>query len=132
MIEITIAANGEPTAGMQLVSPAVYLDHWALRAVSEDATLGGRLTKVLEAQGGTLVLSWANIAEFPGLDEQAARKAEHFIGGQLPRLFFLPLEVLIPFSPELRGLPNEPNRSRTYVSRGVFELPPKLYAPDSG
>ncbi len=82
---------------MQLVSPAVYLDHWALRTVSEDATLGGRLTEVLEAQGGTLVLSWANIAEFPSLDEQAARKAEHFIEGQLPRLFFLehnPFQVI--------------------------------------
>ncbi len=95
MIEITIAANGEPTAGMQLVSPAVYLDHWALRTVSTNATLGGRLTEVLEAQGGTLALSWANIAEFPGLDEQAAREAEYFIDGQLPRLFFLELNPFV-------------------------------------
>lgn len=97
MIEITIGANGELTAGQQLVSPAVYLDHWALRAVSEDAALSAQFTKVLEARGGTLLLSWTNIAEFPDLDGHAPWKAENFIEAQLPRLFFLqvnPFEVI--------------------------------------
>ncbi len=88
MIEITIGANGELIAGQQLESPAVYLDHWALRGVSEDATLGARLTKILEVRGGTLVVSWANIAEFSSLGERVARQAEHFLDAQLPRLFF--------------------------------------------
>jgi len=91
VIEIRIGASGELTLGQQLVSPAIYLDHWALRTVSEDAALSERLTNVLEARAGTFLLSWANIAEFPGLDEQAAGKAEQFIEAQLPRLFFLEL-----------------------------------------
>ena len=88
MVHITIGENGELVAGQQLTSPSVYLDHWALRAVSEDATLGERLTKALAARGGTLVVSWANIAEFASLDKQAARNAEEFLDGQLPHLFF--------------------------------------------
>jgi hypothetical protein len=53
VIEITIDTTGDLTARQQLVSPAVYLDHWALRAVSLDEILGARLTKVLETLGCT-------------------------------------------------------------------------------
>ncbi len=97
MIEVTIGANAKLTAAQQVVSPAVYLDHWALRAVSVDIDLSQRLTKVLEARAGTLLVSWANIAEYPGLDEQAAWNAEQFFEAQLPRLFFVevdPFEVI--------------------------------------
>lgn len=89
MIELTIGVNGQLAAGQQLTSPAVYLDHWALREASKDAILGARLTKALEARGGTLLLSWANIAEFLGLDAPVGRTAEEFLEAQLPRLFFL-------------------------------------------
>ncbi len=132
MIEITIAANGELTAGQQLVFPAVYLDHWALRAVSEVATLGGRLTEVLGKQGGTLVLSWANIAEFPGLDEQAARKAEHFIEAQLPRLFFQehnPFEVIKRENALFAGGPPIPPHADMDLLRLVVGLRPSGVQP---
>lgn len=132
VIEITIGANGELTAGQQLVSPAVYLDHWALRAVSEDGALGGRLTKVLEARGGTLLLSWANIAEFPGLDEQATRKAEHFIEAQLPRLFFLelnPFEVIQRENALIAGGPPMPPHADLDLLRLVVGLRPSGVQP---
>jgi len=57
MIELTIGAKGKLTAAQQIVSPAVYLDHWALRAVSADIALSERFTKVLEARAGALLLS---------------------------------------------------------------------------
>jgi hypothetical protein len=88
MLEITIGKNGELVAGQRLTSPAVYLDHWALRAASENPRLSDRLTRALEARNGTLVVSWANIAEFSSLDQRAARTAEEFLDPQLPRLFF--------------------------------------------
>ena len=81
--------NGELVAGQQLTSPSVFLDHWALRIVSDNLALGERLRRVLEARKGTLVVSWANIAEFSALDQRAARQAEEFLDRQLPRLFFL-------------------------------------------
>jgi len=132
MVEITIAQNGELTAGQQLVSPAVYLDHWALRAVSEDATLGGRLTQALETRGGTLVLSWANIAEFPDLDERAARQAEEFIDRQLPHLFFLklnPFDVIRGENALIAGGPPVPPHADLELLRLVVGLRPSGVQP---
>jgi len=132
MVEITLAANGELTAIQQLVSPAVYLDHWALRAVSQDATLGGRLTRALETRGGTLVLSWANIAEFPDLDEQAARQAEEFIDRQLPRLFFLrfnPFDVIRSENTLIAGGPPVPPHADLELLRLVVCLRPSGVQP---
>jgi len=132
VIEVTIGANGELTAGQRLVSPAVYLDHWALRAVSEDAALSERLTKVLEARSGTLLLSWANIAEFPDLDQQAAQKAEQFIEVQLPRLFFLelnPFEVIQRENALLAGGPPVPPHADLDLLRLVVGLLPSGVQP---
>lgn len=132
MIEITISANGEFAAGQQLVSPAVYLDHWALRGVSEDAALSAKFTKVLEARNGTLLLSWANIAEFPDLDEQAALKAERFIEAQLPRLFFLelnPFEVIQREDALLAGGPPVPPHADLDLLRLAVGLRPSGVQP---
>jgi hypothetical protein len=41
----------------QLLSPSVYLDHWALRAISESEALSSRLSHALKLSGGTLALS---------------------------------------------------------------------------
>lgn len=127
-----MGVNGELTGGQQLVSPAVYLDHWAVRAVSEDATLSDRFTRVLEARSGTLLLSWANIAEFPGLDERAARKAEQFIEAQLPRLFFLelnPFEVTERENALLAGGPPVPPHADLDLLRLVVGLRPSGVQP---
>lgn len=132
MIEITIDGNGNLTAGQQLASPAVYLDHWALRAVSVDEILGARLTRVLEARGGTLLLSWANIAEFPSLDEEAARRSESFIEAQLPRLFFLelnPFEVIEREKRLMAGGPPVPPHADLDLLRLVVGLRPSGVQP---
>jgi hypothetical protein len=132
MVEITIGANSELSAGQQLASPAVYLDHWALRAVSEDAALSAPFTKALEVRGGTLLLSWANIAEFPDLDKQAARRAEQFIEAQLPRLFFLelnPFEVIQRENALLAGGPPVPPHADLDLLRLVIGLRPSGVQP---
>ena len=132
MIHVTIGVNGELTAGQQLVSPAVYLDHWALRAMAEDAALSERFTRILQARSGTLLLSWANISEFPGLDEQAARKAEQLIEAQLPRLFFLehnPFEVIRRENALLAGAPPLPPHADMDLLRLVVGLRPQGVQP---
>jgi hypothetical protein len=88
VIRLSVLEGGRPV--QVLVAPSVYLDHWALLDASADADLGARFSKALEAVNGTLVLSWANIAEFiKARSDDDARKAEVFIEGNLPRLFFL-------------------------------------------
>jgi hypothetical protein len=96
MIQLVMEEN-RLIASEQLLSPAVYLDHWALRAVSTSGDLTVRFTHALAMAHGTLVISWANIAEFAGPDQEAARRAEIFIDGLLPNLFFLscdPFDVM--------------------------------------
>jgi hypothetical protein len=80
---LTIGDNGELVVGQQLTSPSVYLDHWALRKVSDNEAMGQRIAQALRRRGGTLALSWANIAEFQALDAATARRAEDFIEGNL-------------------------------------------------
>ena len=99
MIEIVIGPKGEGiTGGQQIRSPAVYLDHWALRKVSDDTSLSIRLAQAITGSGGTLILSWANLFEFVGLDQKNVSCAEEFIERLIPALFFLefnPFEVIL-------------------------------------
>jgi hypothetical protein len=132
MVEITIGENGELVAGQQLTSPAVYLDHWALRAASENPRLSDRLTLALEARNGTLVVSWANIAEFSSLDQQAARTAEEFLDRQLPRLFFLDFNAFDVIRREdelLAGGPPTPPHADLDLLRLVVGLRPEGVRP---
>jgi hypothetical protein len=132
MVKITIGANGDLTADQQLVFPAVYLDHWALRTVSDNLLLGRKLTQVLEARGGTLLLSWANIVEFPGLDEDSARRSELFVEAQLPRLFFLdynPFDVIERENALRAGGPPTPPHGDPDLLRLVVSLRPSGVQP---
>lgn len=65
-----------------LFGPCVYLDHCALRKISESEPLTKRFVSGLLTRGGTLALSWLNILEFckVTVDEQrlmAARLLKH-------------------------------------------------------
>src|SRR5689334_21711155 len=95
---IELLSSGPPWVRQRLVSPAVYLDHWALRRFSTNAAEGARFTGAFERKAGTLVLSWTNTAEFLAMDASttAAAAAERFIDSNWPRLYFIrsePFEV---------------------------------------
>jgi hypothetical protein len=91
---ITIPALTAPGQIVQhLVAPAVYLDHWAFRAISSDEGWARRFAAGLEKHQGTLAFSWANVAEFRGvLDEKQARQAEEFINANFPRVFCIQVD----------------------------------------
>ncbi len=72
------------------VAPAVYFDHWALRNISEDPALKSRVTGALNSRGGTLMLSWLNLAEFSKVTDSAqAQCTESLVEDILPNVFFL-------------------------------------------
>jgi hypothetical protein len=59
--------------------------------------MGIPLTRAIDTRGGTLVISWANVAEFRSLDRAGAVLAEVLIEENLPRVFFLdcdPFDVI--------------------------------------
>jgi hypothetical protein len=93
MISLTINKNGELLVVQQASLPTVYLDHWALRKISENPSLANRLTVALESRKGTLALSWLNLVEFTKVtEEEQARKAENFLEANLPHVFFLEVD----------------------------------------
>jgi len=101
-----------PWVRQRLLSPSVYLDHWALRRFSTNAAEGTRFTEALKRKAGTLVLSWANMAEFLAMDANttAAADAERFIDANWPRLYFIrsePFEVARREDMRARGELNE-------------------------
>ena len=90
MIRCEMNADGVPIVIQQDFSPTVYLDHWALRKFSQDSALAQRFTRMLEGRGGTLALSWLNLAEFSKVtDHDQGKMAEEFYAANLPRIFFL-------------------------------------------
>jgi len=105
MIQLSIKENGEPYVRMQSPSPTVYLDHWALRRFSDDEELAARLTAGLMSRGGTLAISWVNLAEFTKVTvEQQARKAENLIESNFSQVFLLEVNPFLVIERENRLL----------------------------
>lgn len=74
--------------------PAVYLDHWAIRRLSSDATLGNRFLSALKASGGSLVISHVNLAEITGpTDPKHAGEIATFLEAVLPNIYFAMFDV---------------------------------------
>lgn len=74
--------------------PAVYLDHWAIRRLSSDATLGARFIRALKASGGSLVISHVNLAEITGpADPRHADEIAVFLEAVLPNIYFAMFDI---------------------------------------
>jgi hypothetical protein len=93
MIDVSVNKQGDLTLGHVDMSPTVYLDHWALRTLSEDKAVATRLVSALGSKNGTLAISWLNIGEFAKVTStEQARKAEELIEACLPRVFCVEVE----------------------------------------
>jgi hypothetical protein len=80
-------------ARQTIVSPSVYLDHWAVRKLSFDERLRTRFSEALRQKNGTLALSLINSIEFVGLQFSAeAEAADRLVDAISPHLFFLWVE----------------------------------------
>ena len=74
----------------ELISPSVYLDHWAFREIADSKTLTKRFSEALHFRGGTLVLSWLNIVEFSKVTiENQRRNASSFLDKIGPNVFWI-------------------------------------------
>jgi hypothetical protein len=91
MIKISsvIDSAGRRVIGQKSPRPRVYLDHWAFRDISEDASLNNRFRSALLARDGTLCISLANIVEFSQVtDRRQIALAEEFIDSLWPNIYF--------------------------------------------
>ena len=68
----------------------VYLDHWAVRRLSDDEQLGERFVAALKAAKGTWLFSQVNISEFCAMQDVAtARRVETLIDKAFPNFYVI-------------------------------------------
>ncbi len=113
MIRLSLDEQGSLQVEQWATPPIVYLDHWALRKVSEDDKLAARFASGLQVRNGTLALSWLNLVEFAKVTSaEQAHKAETFLDSNLPRIFSMEVEPSAVISREnapLSGSPGAPH-----------------------
>jgi hypothetical protein len=135
MISLWVGDYGQVVVSQRSAPPVVYLDHWALRAISQDETLADRFVRGLHARQGTLALSWANLSEFVRVrHEKQARQAERMLNQTFPRLFFLEVNPWIVIDREdelLAGaLLDDPHEDSEFL-RALLDSNAKSTAPFS-
>lgn len=70
-------------------SPTVYLDHWAIRLLTDDLQRQKRFIDALNEQCGTLLLSNFSLLEFSGPeDRRHCSDTEKFLDRVMPNIFF--------------------------------------------
>lgn len=75
-------------------SPSVYLDHWAIRLLSDDLALQERFVSALRHAGGTLLLSHLTFAEFAAVEDSATcDRGEAFLSKVLPNVYFAEFNI---------------------------------------
>lgn len=132
MIKFAIKENSDLEAVQLDISPTVYLDHCALRTISQDQAFTERLTTTLKSVGGTLALSWVNLTEFAKVtDQEQARMAEQLIDANLPLIYFLEVNPFVVIDREnslLAGGPPLPPHADQEFLKTIFLLNPRSIA----
>lgn len=90
MLRFTITAAGEIAVEQRIRSPAVYLDHWALRHLSENQNAVDRFVSAMRRLDGDFLFSWLNLAEYTKLtDGRHGQAAEQLLEQLLPNVFLI-------------------------------------------
>jgi len=88
MLKLSRDIRGTLHLQMRLTRPVVYLDHWAVRLLSDKEVLGDNFASALHRAGGTLLFSQANLFEFAAMNSiGTARQVERFLEKVLPALY---------------------------------------------
>lgn len=114
MIKLDVAESGDIKLLHWVKEPSIYLDHWAIRKISEDPELSEKFTVAIKKQNGTLCLSWLSCLEFARVSSSQIQLAEDFIDSMLPNIAFLEVE---PFTVI---------RQEDEIMHGQLGLPPQL------
>ena len=101
-----VTPDGEVIVKQRLLAPSVYLDHVALRKISDNGALASPLRDALRSKKGTLAISALNRGEFVSVSvtDQAAA-AEKLVGMLWPNVFFMSVDMGIVSMREIELLP---------------------------
>jgi len=125
---IQLKMNGdEPEVIQTAEPPLVYLDHWALRAISEDPSLIERFVQSLKSKRGTLAISFRNIMEFRKVSWQSSQVMADVLAQEVfPNLFFIEVDPFVVIQKE-----DEPGAENCLASI-IGQLDLLQYAVDCG
>ena len=133
MIRYLIAEDAELRVEQVESNPTIYLDHWAFRHISTTDEHRIRFVEGLKARGGTLMLSWLNLAEFTKVtDLDQAKAAEALVEAVLPNVFFMEINPFMVIEQEnvlmVGGKPRPPHADTGFL-RAFSALKPKSLSP---
>lgn len=107
-MKVTPRAGGTFDVTQSFNPPTVYLDHWAVRDLTDNAAWQQRFIRALHACGGTLVLSHLVFAEFAHGDPRHAVESEQFLDRVFPTVFFASIDMKEVLRKEFRTLEGAP------------------------
>lgn len=129
MIELSTEEDTPLIARQTLVSPSVYLDHWAVRKLSEDIELCSRFVNAIKNRNGTLALSWLNLVEFSRVfDTSHANAAGKMVQDLYPNLFLIQIDPFIVIEQEdilVNQTGIDPPHADNNLLKGVLLLKPE-------
>lgn len=124
MIDLSTTEQHPLVMHQKLTHPSVYLDHWALRKVSDNREKSSNLIAVVKRTGGSVALSWLNLVEFCRVSDHSQQKrAGALIDELYPNIYFLqvdPYEVLANEDRLLKGAPPFPPHADSDLMRAFF------------
>jgi hypothetical protein len=125
MIRYTVNESNGLSIEQFEIAPTVYLDHWAIRLLSDDKPLQDNFISLMKAQKATLMLSWLNLVEFSQVeDTKAHKRAEEFVELLLPNIFFMEVNPFMVISRENEllngGQPLPPHADKGFVKEFSF------------
>jgi hypothetical protein len=108
-VKVTPTTDGRFTVTQSFIPPTVYLDHWAVRALTDEPVWQDRFVEALKAAGGTLMLSHLTFTEFANVaDPRHATDTEHFLDRVFPNVFLASIDLRDVLRQELRARPHAP------------------------
>lgn len=128
MIRYEINESGKLMLIQEIAGPLIYLDHWALRKLSEEPTLRAEFISSMRTARADLAISWLNIAEFSKLSSGSAHEvAESLVEELLPSVFFLetnPVTVWSNEDEQVQGRHQTPAHADVELLKQVASLRP--------
>ncbi len=94
MLRIETSDTQPLVVQQQLTRPSVYLDHWAIRRLSERASDRDVFISCIQERSGSVAVSWINLVEFTRVSDHKQQQAAGVLFNALyPNIFFIQVDI---------------------------------------
>jgi hypothetical protein len=104
-MRVDVRPDGRFDVTQSFIPPTVYLDHWAVRDLTDNRTWQDRFVGALKRSNGTLLVSYLTFAEFAHVgDVRHAAETEAFLDRVFPNIFIASIDLGPVFRREFANL----------------------------